>query len=177
MVVMGGGDVGGRFDGTCTRVACVAQQQPLSVRIMCPYTICTPSQALAALYAAPPLLCEAFPSIVQETPPPNAPTTTTSPDFLTDTLPTDTLPTDTLPTDTLAPHPTTASTNATQPSQQQDPLLQEAREAWRQWRWTVEHVFFAALRMFLKPTKQRASDGSVVELTRTEQLYKVFERC
>lgn len=124
-------------------------------------------QALATLYAAPPLLCEAFPSIVQEHP---TSTATSSPDFLTDTL-------SPLPDATQEPLALPSAGNTQPPAQAADPLLQEARERWRQWRWTVEHVFFAALRMFLKPPRQRATDGSVVELTRTEQLYKVFERC
>ena len=38
-------------------------------------------------------------------------------------------------------------------------------------------VILPAVRMFLKPGKQRATDGSVVELTRLEKLYKIFERC
>ena len=38
-------------------------------------------------------------------------------------------------------------------------------------------VLFPAMRMFLKPGRQRASDGSMVELTRLERLYKIFERC
>jgi DNA mismatch repair protein MLH1 len=38
-------------------------------------------------------------------------------------------------------------------------------------------VIFPAMRMFLKPGRHRATDGSVVELTRLEKLYKIFERC
>ena len=34
-----------------------------------------------------------------------------------------------------------------------------------------------ACRAFLLPSRQRATDGSVVELTRLETLYKTFERC
>lgn len=43
--------------------------------------------------------------------------------------------------------------------------------------WEVEHVVLPALRLFLKPSNERANDGSVVELTRLERLYRVFERC
>lgn len=43
--------------------------------------------------------------------------------------------------------------------------------------WSVQHVLIPALRLFLVPGKQRAGDGTVVELTRLENLYRVFERC
>jgi DNA mismatch repair protein MLH1 len=43
--------------------------------------------------------------------------------------------------------------------------------------WTMQHVILPALKAFLKPGRHRASDGSIVELTRLETLYKVFERC
>jgi len=51
------------------------------------------------------------------------------------------------------------------------------KERQKQLEWEVEHVLLPALRLFLKPSKERASDGSVVELTRLERLYRVFERC
>jgi DNA mismatch repair protein Mlh1 C-terminus len=38
-------------------------------------------------------------------------------------------------------------------------------------------VVLPAMRSFLVPGRERATDGSVVELTRLEQLYKIFERC
>lgn len=43
--------------------------------------------------------------------------------------------------------------------------------------WIVQHVVLPALRLFLVPSKSRAGDGSLVELTRLENLYRVFERC
>ncbi|KDD76679.1 hypothetical protein H632_c140p0, partial [Helicosporidium sp. ATCC 50920] len=43
--------------------------------------------------------------------------------------------------------------------------------------WTVAHVLLPSLRASLKPPRHRATDGSVVELTRLERLYRVFERC
>ena len=38
-------------------------------------------------------------------------------------------------------------------------------------------VLFPALRMFWKPSQARAQDGSMIELTRLEHLYRLFERC
>ncbi|KAK9796301.1 hypothetical protein WJX73_009226 [Symbiochloris irregularis] len=52
-----------------------------------------------------------------------------------------------------------------------------AQERWKQHQWTMQHVLFPALRLFLKPGRHRAADGSVVELTRLEKLYRIFERC
>lgn len=52
-----------------------------------------------------------------------------------------------------------------------------AEEERRAREWGVQHVLLPALRLFLKPGRARASDGSVVELTRLENLYRVFERC
>ena len=43
--------------------------------------------------------------------------------------------------------------------------------------WEAAHVLLPALRLFLKPSRERANDGSVIELTRLEHLYRVFERC
>lgn len=43
--------------------------------------------------------------------------------------------------------------------------------------WEVAHVLLPAVRLFLRPPRSRATDGTVLELTRLEQLYRVFERC
>lgn len=43
--------------------------------------------------------------------------------------------------------------------------------------WEAAHVLLPALRLFLRPSRERANDGSVIELTRLEHLYRVFERC
>ena len=42
--------------------------------------------------------------------------------------------------------------------------------------WLLQ-VVFPAMRVFLKPGRSRATDGSIVELTRLEKLYRIFERC
>jgi DNA mismatch repair protein MLH1 len=44
------------------------------------------------------------------------------------------------------------------------------------WRLRVQ-VLLPSLRLFLKPPKHRARDGSIILLTSMERLYRVFERC
>lgn len=43
--------------------------------------------------------------------------------------------------------------------------------------WTLEHVVFPALRSCLRPSKARATDGSIVQVAALEKLYRIFERC
>ncbi|RMZ53804.1 hypothetical protein APUTEX25_003943, partial [Auxenochlorella protothecoides] len=43
--------------------------------------------------------------------------------------------------------------------------------------WQMQHQLLPLLRARLVPDKLRARDGTVQELTRLEQLYRVFERC
>ena len=43
--------------------------------------------------------------------------------------------------------------------------------------WVAQHVVLPALRLFLRPPRERGGDGSLVGLTRLEHLYRVFERC
>ncbi|PRW20651.1 DNA mismatch repair Mlh1 isoform X1 [Chlorella sorokiniana] len=62
-------------------------------------------------------------------------------------------------------------------SEEQQAARDAAQQRQRQREWTVQHVLLPALRLFLAPSRQRASDGSVVELTRLETLYRIFERC
>ena len=43
--------------------------------------------------------------------------------------------------------------------------------------WTLRHVLSPALRAFLRPPRRRAADGTFVQLTSLERLYRTFERC
>lgn len=43
--------------------------------------------------------------------------------------------------------------------------------------WTMQHVLFPAMRVFLLPPHGRERDGSVVQVACLEKLYKIFERC
>ncbi len=64
-----------------------------------------------------------------------------------------------------------------QHAQQGPQQVQQDEEERRAREWSVQHVIMPALRLFLRPGRGRASDGSVVELTRLENLYRIFERC
>ncbi|KAG8079124.1 hypothetical protein GUJ93_ZPchr0007g5648 [Zizania palustris] len=56
-------------------------------------------------------------------------------------------------------------------------LLAEAEAAWTQREWTIQHVLFPSMRLFLKPPKSMATDGTFVQVASLEKLYKIFERC
>ncbi|XP_051228428.1 DNA mismatch repair protein MLH1 [Lolium perenne] len=56
-------------------------------------------------------------------------------------------------------------------------LLAEAEAAWAQREWTIQHVLFPSMRLFLKPPKSMATDGTFVQVASLEKLYKIFERC
>jgi DNA mismatch repair protein MLH1 len=43
-------------------------------------------------------------------------------------------------------------------------LIAEAEKAWDQRAWTIEHVLFPALKLFLKPSKQMATDGTAIQV-------------
>ena len=57
----------------------------------------------------------------------------------------------------------------------QKPSTEE--ETGKNWKWIVEHVFFAAFRCGLIPPKHMAEDGSLLQVANLPDLYKVFERC
>ncbi|KAK3164122.1 hypothetical protein QOZ80_1AG0012960 [Eleusine coracana subsp. coracana] len=56
-------------------------------------------------------------------------------------------------------------------------LVAEAETAWSQREWTIQHVLFPSMRLFLKPPKSMATDGTFVQVASLEKLYKIFERC
>lgn len=56
-------------------------------------------------------------------------------------------------------------------------LVGEAEQVWAQRVWTIEHVLFPAIKLFLKPPKHMATDGTAIQVACLENLYKIFERC
>ncbi|KAK4802259.1 hypothetical protein SAY86_000462 [Trapa natans] len=56
-------------------------------------------------------------------------------------------------------------------------LLSEAESAWAQREWSIQHVLFPAMRLFLKPPTSMATNGTFVQVASLEKLYKIFERC
>ncbi|KAL1533855.1 DNA mismatch repair protein [Salvia divinorum] len=56
-------------------------------------------------------------------------------------------------------------------------LFSEAERAWSQREWSIQHVLFPSMRLFLKPPTSMATDGTFVKVASLEKLYKIFERC
>ncbi|XP_039012242.1 DNA mismatch repair protein MLH1-like [Hibiscus syriacus] len=56
-------------------------------------------------------------------------------------------------------------------------LLSEAETAWAQREWSIQHVLFPSMRLFLKPPNPMAANGTFVRVASLEKLYKIFERC
>ncbi|XP_042031316.1 DNA mismatch repair protein MLH1-like isoform X1 [Salvia splendens] len=56
-------------------------------------------------------------------------------------------------------------------------LFLEAERAWSQREWSIQHVLFPSMRLFLKPPTSMATDGTFVKVASLEKLYKIFERC
>ncbi|KAF8025497.1 hypothetical protein BT93_F2360 [Corymbia citriodora subsp. variegata] len=56
-------------------------------------------------------------------------------------------------------------------------LMSEAQVAWSQREWSIQHVLFPSLRLFLKPPVSMAANGTFVQVASLEKLYKIFERC
>lgn len=44
-------------------------------------------------------------------------------------------------------------------------LLAEADTAWAQREWAIQHVLFPSMRLFLKPPKSMATDGTFVQVS------------
>ncbi|XP_071503991.1 DNA mismatch repair protein Mlh1-like [Diadema antillarum] len=58
-----------------------------------------------------------------------------------------------------------------------EPPKQEAELPDYNWRWTIEHVIYPALKSTFLPPKEFAGDASVLQVANLPDLYKVFERC
>ncbi|KAM8927039.1 DNA mismatch repair protein Mlh1 [Pelodytes ibericus] len=56
-------------------------------------------------------------------------------------------------------------------------ILEESDSEDMNWRWTAEHILYKAFRTHLLPPKVFAEDGTILQLAKLSDLYKVFERC
>ncbi|XP_078433528.1 MUTL-homolog 1 isoform X1 [Wolffia australiana] len=56
-------------------------------------------------------------------------------------------------------------------------LFSEACTTWARREWAIQHVLFPSMRLFLKPPKSMATDGTFVQVASLDKLYKIFERC
>lgn len=55
--------------------------------------------------------------------------------------------------------------------------LDQPSEEGQDWKWTIEHVIYAALKKNFLPPKSFAEDATVLQIAKLPELYKVFERC
>ncbi|KAK1323090.1 DNA mismatch repair protein MLH1 [Acorus calamus] len=71
-------------------------------------------------------------------------------------------------------------------SELEQELLAEAETAWAQREWTIQHILFPSMRLFLKPPNQWPQMELLfryfftfvyLEVASLEKLYKIFERC
>ena len=46
-----------------------------------------------------------------------------------------------------------------------------------EWKWTIEHVLYIALKQYLLPPTSFMSNKSFLQVASLSNLYKVFERC
>ncbi|KAJ3332191.1 DNA mismatch repair protein [Blyttiomyces sp. JEL0837] len=58
-----------------------------------------------------------------------------------------------------------------------DAAKKKRDEVWAQYRWTVEHVIFKALRQWYFPSNRLAKSEAIIQIADLPELYKVFERC
>ncbi|XP_024027068.1 DNA mismatch repair protein MLH1 [Morus notabilis] len=71
----------------------------------------------------------------------------------------------------------TSGYDATRETEIEHELLSEAETAWAQREWSIQHVLFPAMRLFLKPPTSMATNGTFVRVASLEKLYRIFERC
>ncbi|XP_057531841.1 DNA mismatch repair protein MLH1 isoform X2 [Amaranthus tricolor] len=71
----------------------------------------------------------------------------------------------------------TSGTNGAGEDEIEHELLAEAETAWAQREWSVQHILFPAMRLFLKPSNSMAKNGTFVQVASLEKLYRIFERC
>ncbi|KAK9200379.1 hypothetical protein WN944_015576 [Citrus x changshan-huyou] len=74
-------------------------------------------------------------------------------------------------------YPNDAGDNVENEDEIEHQLLAEAEAAWAQREWSIQHVLFPAMRLFLKPLNSMATNGTFVKVASLEKLYKIFERC
>ncbi|CAI9764104.1 unnamed protein product [Fraxinus pennsylvanica] len=56
-------------------------------------------------------------------------------------------------------------------------LLLEAENTWALREWSIQHILFPSMRLFLKPPTSMVTNGTFVQVASLEKLYKIFQRC